>query len=289
MKGHNLKKSNNNWWKIGGAALVVVLLIVLAAAGIRSGGEKQPEEEPVLPLEEVIPEAEEDDGKEEVGNELPEEAEEEEEDQPEYIKALMEMGVPIPEKEVDFEDLQENVNSDIYAWVYIPGSEIDYPILQHPVDNRYYLNYNLDGSYGYPGCIYTERYNEKDFSDPLTVVYGHNMKNGTMFAGLHKYEDNEYFKENPYIYIYTPEKLFVYEIFVSHEYGSEHLLYQKDYTNEEQFNRYIEKIMGVRGMNCNRAEDVEVTGNSRILVLSTCMADKPDNRYLVQGVLLNEE
>ncbi|HBA46218.1 MAG TPA: hypothetical protein DCZ91_00130, partial [Lachnospiraceae bacterium] len=85
------------------------------------------------------------------------------------LDILKEMGVPIPEKEVDFADLQENTNQDIYAWIYIPDTKIDYPVLQHPTDNTYYLNYNLDGSRGYPGCIYTEDYNEKDFSDPNTV------------------------------------------------------------------------------------------------------------------------
>ena len=199
------------------------------------------------------------------------------------------MGVPIPEKEVDFEELRENVNEDIYAWIYIPDSKIDYPIVQHPIDNFYYLNYNLDGSYGYPGCIYTERYNRKDFADPLTVVYGHNMKNGTMFAGLHDYEDIEYFREHPYVYVYTPEKLYVYEIFASHEYGNEHLLYNHDYAVKSEFRKYVDSILELRSMNSNRAEDVEVTEDSHILVLSTCMANKPDNRYLVQGVLLNED
>ena len=101
------------------------------------------------------------------------------------LAILEEMGVPIPEKEVDFADLQENTNGDIYAWIHIPDTKIDYPVLQHPTDNSYYLNHNLDGSRGYPGCIYTEDYNKKDFTDPNTVLYGHNMKNGTMFAGLH--------------------------------------------------------------------------------------------------------
>ena len=113
------------------------------------------------------------------------------------LAILEEMGVPIPEKEVDFADLQENTNGDIYAWIHIPDTKIDYPVLQHPTDNSYYLNHNLDGSRGYPGCIYTEDYNKKDFTDPNTVLYGHNMKNGTMFAGLHKYGDSEYLEEHP--------------------------------------------------------------------------------------------
>ncbi len=205
------------------------------------------------------------------------------------IEKLQEMGVPIPDKTVDFTDLQANTNEDIYAWVYIPDSKIDYPILQHPEDNYYYLNYNLDGSKGYPGCIYTEDYNAKDFTDPNTVIYGHNMKNGSMFAGLHNYEDITYFNENPYVYIYTPDELLVYKIFAAYEYSDEHLLYNHDFTDAVEFQIYLSEIFETRSMTCNLREDVEVTAEDKIITLSTCIATKPNNRYLVQGVLLNED
>lgn len=60
------------------------------------------------------------------------------------------------------------------------GDEIEYPILQHPSDNSYYFMHNIDGSYGYPGCIYTENLNSKDFTDNNTVIYRHNVKNDSM-------------------------------------------------------------------------------------------------------------
>ena len=205
------------------------------------------------------------------------------------IQALTDKGVPIPEKEIDFADLQENVNPDIYAWIYIPDTQIDYPVLQHPTDNYYYLEYNLDGSKGYPGCIYTEDYNEKDFSDPNTVIYGHNMKNGTMFAGLHKFEDSEYFEEHPYVYVYTEDRLFAYEIFAAHESGNEHILYNNDFSDSYVFAKYLAEIMTGRTMNGNIREDLSVTADDRIVTLSTCVANRPEKRYLVQGVLLNED
>lgn len=202
---------------------------------------------------------------------------------------LEELGIPLPDKEVDFGTLAEETNPDIYAWIYIPDSLIDYPVLQHPTDDSYYLKHNLDGSRGYPGCIYTERYNARDFSDPNTVVYGHNMKNGSMFAGLHKYEDAEYFEEHPYVYIYTPEKLYVYEIFAAYEFNNLHLLLNYDFTDEDVYGKYLEDIMEVRSMSSNIREGVDVAADKHILTLSTCIADKPNNRYLVQGVLLNED
>jgi hypothetical protein len=84
---------------------------------------------------------------------------------------------------IDFASLQE-LNEDVYAWITVEGTVIDYPILQHPTDNSRYLDYNIDGSYGYPGCIYTENMNSKDFRDRNTVIYGHNLKNGAMLPNL---------------------------------------------------------------------------------------------------------
>lgn len=166
------------------------------------------------------------------------------------VEELEQMGIPVPDKTIDFTDLQENTSADIYAWIYIPDTKIDYPVLQHPTDNSYYLNYNLDGSKGYPGCIYTEDYNAKDFSDVNTVIYGHNMKNGTMFAGLHQYGDSEFFAEHPYIYIYTPEKLFAYEVFASYEAGNEHILLSYAFDNKTIFQNYLDDIFNMRTMNC---------------------------------------
>lgn len=198
-------------------------------------------------------------------------------------------GIEVPDKTLDFADLQENTNADIYAWIYIPNTQIDYPVVQHPTDNYYYLDYNLDGSKGYPGCIYTENYNTKDFTDPLTVMYGHNMKNGSMFAGLHRFEDAEFFKENPYVYIYMEDDILVYQIFAAYEYSDAHLLYGVNLSSEAVFESYLEDMLSTHTMTFNRREDVEVTGRDKVLTLSTCIANKADNRYLVQGVLIDED
>ena len=77
------------------------------------------------------------------------------------------LGVNDPGKVIDWEALREE-NEDIYAWIYIPNTNIDYPILQHPTDDMYYLEHNLDGSSGLPGCIYTEKINAKNFTDQNT-------------------------------------------------------------------------------------------------------------------------
>ncbi|MFI3213054.1 MAG: class B sortase, partial [Eubacteriales bacterium] len=188
-----------------------------------------------------------------------------------------------PHEPIDFEGLQE-LNEDVYAWISIPGTEIEYPIVQHETDDTYYLNYNIDGSYGYPGCIYTEKLNAKDFSDPNTLIYGHNMKNGTMFAGLHSYFDKDFFDENQIIYIYMPDQTITYQIFAAYIYDDRHLLYSFDFTDEEVYGTYLEEIFSRRDMQTNLNTEVEVTTESKIITLCTCIGDQPDNRLLVQAV-----
>lgn len=185
---------------------------------------------------------------------------------------------------VDWEGLWE-VNPDVYAWITVPGTIIDYPILQHATDNTYYLYYNIDGSYGYPGCIYTENMNAKDFTDNNTVIYGHNMKNGTMFAGLHQFEDKGFFDGHEKVLIYTPEKSYEYTIFAAYVYDDRHLLYSFDFANEDVYASYLETIQSMRDLSANLRSDVSVTKENKIITLATCMANQPDKRLLVQAVL----
>lgn len=215
---------------------------------------------------------------------LTKEAEEPEQEE-ETDGALAEYDVP--EKIIDWAALQEE-NADIYAWITVPGTVIDYPVLQHSEELDYYLNHNLDGSSGYPGCIYTQMMNSKEWDDPQTVLYGHNMKNGTMFAGLHQYEDSLFFEENPYVYIYSEDCVRVYRIFAAYEFSSAHLLLTFDTKNPETFEAYLGGIFQRDGLGDNFNRELEVTAEDKILTLSTCITNKPDNRYLVQAVLVAE-
>lgn len=195
-------------------------------------------------------------------------------------------GINIPQKQLDWNELAK-VNPDIYAWIYIPGTKVDYPVLQHPTDNTYYLNYNMNGTRGYPGCIYTEKENNKDFSDFNTIMYGHNMRNETMFETLHYYEDKAFFVNDPYVYVYRGDRVLVYEIFAAYTAGNEHILYSYDFQSQDGRQNYVDQIE--KGTSGNLRNDVEVTADSHILTLSTCISGKAKNRYLVQAVLLNED
>lgn len=200
---------------------------------------------------------------------------------------LAQLGITVPEKNLDWEELWET-NEHIYAWIYVPNTNVDYPVLQHPTDDSYYLNYNLDGSKGYPGCIYTEhKYNSTDWTDFNTLLYGHNMKNGTMFKTLHYFEDSTFFEENRYIYIYTPDYVYVYDIFAAYVYDDTHIgaTYNQEY--ESRCQDYIDDVFSIRDMSAHFRDGVEVTTESKLVTLTTCISGKPNNRYLVQGVLVN--
>ncbi len=197
--------------------------------------------------------------------------------------------IEIPDKKLDWNELHKE-NEDIYAWITVTGTTVDYPILQHPTDNTYYLNHNMDGSKGYPGCIYTENYNAKDFSDLNTVVYGHNLKDKTMFSSLHNFEDNETFSKNQYIFVYTEDNILVYQIFAVYEFNSKHLLLNYDYSNEYVYEQYIKDIFNVASKGYGPAyirDDIQVTKDDKIITLSTCTTDHDSNqRFLVAGVLV---
>lgn len=200
---------------------------------------------------------------------------------------LQELGIAVPEKNLDWDMLHEE-NADIYAWIYVPDTEVDYPVLQHPTDNSYYLNYNIDGTKGFPGCIYTEDYNSKDFSDLHTVIYGHNLTSGLMFSSLHNFEDEELVDEDHYIFIYTEDYVFVYQIFAVYEYPAIHLLANFDLANEYIYEQYIKEIYEMDGRVANIRKDIAVTAEDKIVTLSTCTSDHDASlRFLVTGVLLN--
>lgn len=184
-------------------------------------------------------------------------------------------------RKIDFAAAQA-VNPDVYAWIWIPGTNVDYPILQSDSEDvSYYLEHTIERLQGLPGSIYTEKFNAKDFSDPVNVVYGHNMKDGSMFADLHKYEDQNFFNENPYIYIYLPEQTYKYRIFAAVTFDDRYLMDNYNFSDPADFQKYLDELRS--SINGNVNNDVNVTKETGILTLSTCIGDAPNNRWMVNA------
>lgn len=189
------------------------------------------------------------------------------------------------ENPIDFASLTAQY-PDVYAWIRIPGTRVDYPIVQREGDNGYYLNHTIDGKQKAEGSIYTEDYNSKDFEDANTVIYGHNMKNGSMFKTLHKYKDRQFLMENPDIYIYQQDKILKYKIFAAYIYDNRHLMLSFDFEDENIFRNYLNNVLTKKDMSSNINTTVQVTAGDKIITLSTCN-NNDAQRYLVQAVLLS--
>ena len=220
-------------------------------------------------------------------------------DIPEGTKNSLEVSTKFSIEEVKFTDESGEVqiecdrlkeeNPDIYGSITVPGTEIDYPILQKsdskdPYDN-YYLYHTVDLAEGLPGAIYSQAVNQKDFKDSVTVLYGHNMKNGGMFTSLHEFEEKEFFEENHQVMIYTPDGVFAYEIFAAVDFSDVLIPYEYDFTNLSEVQRYLDDVKESEG---NFREEVNVSKEDKILTLSTCYSGRDANRLLVEAVLAEE-
>ena len=196
---------------------------------------------------------------------------------------------PAVESPVDFEVLQAE-HPDIYAWIQVPGTPIDYPIVQRFGDDSYYLRRDLDGNYSVAGSLFTEfQYNVDDFSDPMTVVYGHQMNDGTMFGSLQPYMTSHELGEGDLIYIYLPDCRKTYQIFAAVPYDTSHILYYHNFHTQEGFDRFIEKISTTRSLYANINEEFLPAFGDPLIVLSTCMVGNNQQRFLTVGVQVAEE
>lgn len=190
------------------------------------------------------------------------------------------------ETQIDFEALW-NTNEDIYAWIEIPGTEVDYPILQHPKDDAYYLNHTVEKNEGLPGSIYTEKWNSKDFTDFNTVIYGHNMKNGTMFKGLHQYEDKEFLQKNQYVKIYLPDKTLKYRIFAAVTFDDRYIPHSYNFSTDKGCKQFLDDVKNgvVKDAKAVYDDDVEVTTQDKLITMSTCIANQSSRRWIVVAKL----
>ena len=188
---------------------------------------------------------------------------------------------------IDFDALKK-INPDVYAWIQMPNTVIDYPILQNAQDD-YYLRRSIYKKYLLAGCIFTNDCNAKDFSDPVTLVYGHNMRDDTMFYMLHNFEDKKFFDENEYFYIYTPGHKSTYRIVSALKYDNRRITTVYDFTQESEILSYQYSIMNPKFELFNARDDITLDKDSKIVTLSTCFANQPQYRYLVNGVLISDE
>lgn len=181
--------------------------------------------------------------------------------------------------DINLEALRE-VNADVVGWILIPGTNVNYPLMRGE-DNEYYLENTWERESSSVGAIFLEQLCSPDLTDFNTIVYGHNMMDGSMFAVLKKYENPEFWSQNPYVYLATDAGVYRYEIFSTYKAKVESGTYAVNIKKDETKENYIAMAL------TNSVIDTGITPavTDRILTLSTCSRAGYETRWVVHARL----
>lgn len=184
---------------------------------------------------------------------------------------------------IDFEALRA-INPDVVGWIRIPDTKIDYPIVYDPEDNARYLNVDFEGRESVYGAIYLDADSEPDFSGWNNPIYGHHMKDGSMFKDVVKFKEPEYFKEHQYFEIYTPERTIHLKAVSCYYSGSDGIVRKTRFKSQESFDAWLKERLEP----CKYAEIPEESVSS-VFMLVTCSYEMNDARTLLFAVEVDEE
>lgn len=200
---------------------------------------------------------------------------------PEYMEPLPQEAQLL--RELDLTSLQQ-VNEDVLGWFYIPGTGISYPLMEVETRDEY-LRRAWDGSYSRAGSIFLERRSSRDFSDFNTIIYGHHMRDDSMFGMLPEYAQQSYREDHPYVYIATADTIRRYEIFAAYEAPVTSDTYRLVFEDEKRKQDCLEQYMANSVWEPTRAPAVQ----DHILTLSTCTGTGTyHSRWVVQAVLTGQ-
>lgn len=186
---------------------------------------------------------------------------------------------PVSWPTVDFEALQE-INPDVSAWITIEGTNINYPVVQGP-DNSFYLSRLFDGTYNGAGSIFMDYRNRNDFSDRNTVLYGHHMRNQTMFAQITLYKTQSFFDQHPTGILLTPDGNYTIFFFAGYVIDMNSQAWKLQFESDEEFAQWLEDAAARSTFSSN----ITPTAQDRVVTLSTCTYEYDDARYVLVGVL----
>lgn len=174
------------------------------------------------------------------------------------------------------------LNGDYAAWLRVDGTAISYPVVQSR-EPEYYLHRDYYGNYSFPGTIFMDTANSKTFSDTNTLLYGHNMRDGSMFAPLKKFLAADFFNTYRYIYVDTPDRTLVYEIFAVYETTASRVPNETGVFTPEQFDEFTGRINSLAA----QSTPISLTPRDKILTLSTCGYRVKDARIVVHAKFIN--
>lgn len=187
---------------------------------------------------------------------------------------------------VEFDALKKE-NPDIIGWIRFDHTDqtgINYPIA-YSGDNEKYLRTDIHGNEHIAGSIFLEGLNQPDFSDLYNIIYGHSMKNGTMFGSLKKYREDGFWKENQYFTVYTETTAYRYQIFAYETAANGSSVYQIGYQPGEEYQAFIDEMVE----NSDFDTGIHPEASDRILTLSTCTANEETKRFAIHAVCIDSQ
>ena len=184
--------------------------------------------------------------------------------------------------DVDFQALQA-INPDVVGWLEVEALDISYPIVQGK-DNAEYLHKTFEKQDNFAGSIFMDYANSADFSDCHTIIYGHNMKNQSMFGKLKLIKENEKYKASRYFWILTPEGKYRYEIFSAHVTPADGDTYTLFSGPDQQFLDYVDKMASESQI---PKTEIPFTLDDKVVTLTTCTSNETQ-RFVVQGVRVSD-
>ena len=190
---------------------------------------------------------------------------------------------------LDFESLRA-INPEICGWLEIDGTLVDYPVLQSATNDEKYLTTAYNGSYYIGGSLFTQAtYNSSDFNDPVTVIYGHTMPDGTLFGQLQSVYTNSWtFSSCSDIKLYVPGEVRHYKVFAAVPYSNIHIMYSYDFSQEYWYNLFFKHVLDTRTLGANFDTESTPEFSDRVLILSTCLNEDSTKRFLVMAVLVDD-
>ena len=179
---------------------------------------------------------------------------------------------------IDFEALKQ-INSDIVGWIYLENTPINYPVVQSN-DNDYYLRRLVDGTYNRAGTLFMDYRNDKNMNDWNTIIYGHNMKNNTMFGPIIGYKNQSYYDEHKKIYYFTESQNYVIEPFAGYIEDANSIIYNFSINNEK------DQIIKKAKLQSTFKSEVKINDNDKFVTLLTCSYEYEDARYVLLGKII---
>ena len=174
------------------------------------------------------------------------------------------------------------INDEVVGWIQIPSTKVNYPVAQGD-DNSYYLRHMFNKEYNAGGGIFLDYRNSSTFASKHSIMYGHQMGNGTMFTAIQNYKSQSYYDTHTYGLLYTPSGNYVVEFFSGYVTANSGDAWDIRFTSDEDFDSWIASQLEKSDFSAGFTPST----SDRILTLSTCSSAFENAKYVLHGVIRN--